>query len=426
MTRISARRLGACALALLLSSPLWAAAPRLSVTLARPLGPVVIPLVVPALAVPTLGLPPAAPALALSAAPSITPLPTPTALPSAPVPTAAAAALVAAPAAAEQPSALEQLHAVTAAWDKPAVGADDAVPEAQPFPLGRRARVTAYFFDVDDNIFLGLPTKIIVFHKKTGAELPLSTEDFARVRGLIGRAGSAVEVDGRALDAGDYEFREGPDGSFREFRDPPGGNNFIAGLKWAVENLPPERWQGPSWKAFALALSDPDTAAQVAIVTARAHRPSSFLEAFAYLRERGLIAHLPPVENIRPVGDTADPTALKVAAVAGLLDRVQATPFGPDAGTVLSPDGAGRKVLHSAGFSDDDEKNFTKMAEGLTAAIRTAPGRWDKVKIVLFYTGKHGTGRKPGGYVLTPDGRLRRLTAAEKKEALTTRKGGRP
>lgn len=435
MNRLLARRLGACALALLLASPLCAAVVRLGGTIARPLSPAVVVGAAPAAVIPILGLTQAASALIPTAA--LTALPAPSILPAAPaaVPTPTETTARALPAAArseqpaasdETPSALEQLHAVTAAWDKPGVAADDAAAAPKPFPLGRRARVTAYFFDVDDNIFLGLPTKIIVFHEKTGAELPLSTEEFARVRGLIGHAGSAMEIGGRALDTGDFEFRSGPDGSFREFRDPPGGNNFIAGLKWVVENLPPDRWQGPSWKAFVLALGDPDTAAQVAIVTARAHRPSSFLEAFAYLHERGLITHLPPAENIRPVGDTANPTALKVAAVAGLLDRVQSTPFGSDAGTVLSPDGATRKILHSAGFSDDDENNFTKMVEGLAAAMKAAPGRWNKVKIVLFYTGKRGSSRKPGGYVLAPDGRLRRLTAAEKKEALTTRKGGRP
>lgn len=366
-----------------------------------------------------LALSPAAPAAALRAAPprplSLSPGLTrfaPTVAPLAPL---AAAPAALAPSSLPQPlveaahaalapadeSPLSQLRQVAAAWDKPSVsaGSDGAPAPAPAFTPGRRGRVTAYFFDVDDNIFLRLPTKIIAFHKITGEELPISTEEFALVREKIGRQDSQETVGDRRINTKDYEYRRVPGGSFREFVDPPGGNNFIGAVRWAVENLPPQAWQGPSWRAFVRALHDPETAAQTAIVTARGHRPESFLEAFRYLQERGFIAHLPAVENLFAVGNSADPAAEKVKRVMALLDRVQAAPLGARARK--------RKLLHSAGFSDDDWKNFTAMAEGLAAARRAQPARWDRVKIVLYFTGTNHPARRPGAYVLESDGSLR-------------------
>lgn len=368
-----------CGLALLLTTPAAAAlraAPR-PVVAGAAAAARVLPLAQP----PALTTPAWAPAAALP-----TPSPTPSALPLLPAPALplAPAALPSAeaPAAVAAPpgGALYQLHRVMAAWAKPAVDAEgEGAPTAAPaFPVGRSGRVNAYFFDVDDNIFLRLPTKIVVFHKLTGAERLISTEEFALVREKVGREGELAA----------YEYRRGPAGSFREFTDPPGGNNFIGAVRWVVENLPAEAWQGPSWKAFAKALGDPETAAQVAIVTARGHRPESFVEAFQYLKDRGLIAQLPRVENVFPVGDTSDPAAAKVRTVTALLDRVQAAPLRR---------GARR---HSAGFSDDDWRNFTAMAEGLAAAQLQDPGRWSLVEIVLYFTGTNDPAHKPGAYVL--------------------------
>lgn len=354
-----AARLAPVALPLSLPPPAWAPA-------AAPLSPLLVP-----------SAPPLLPAPAVAADASV-----PAALPVSPHPAAEAPASFAPPG-----GALYQLHRALAAWAKPAVepGGDGAPTAAPAFPVGRSGRVNAYFFDVDDNIFLRLPTKIVVFHKATGAERLISTEEFALVRTQVGREGELK----------DYEYRGGSEGSFREFRDPPGGNNFIGAVRWAVENLPPEAWQGPSWAAFAKALSDPETAAQVAIVTARGHRPESFLEAFEYLKGRGLIAHLPSLENLFPVGDSADPAAAKVKTVQALLDRVQAAPLRRGA----------RK--HSAGFSDDDWRNFTAMAEGLGAAQAADPRRWSLVEIVLYFTGTNDPAHQPGAYVL----RAGRLTS---------------
>ncbi|MBI4422347.1 MAG: hypothetical protein HY554_01390 [Elusimicrobia bacterium] len=279
-----------------------------------------------------------------------------------------------------------------------------------------RARVTAYFFDIDDNILSRLPTKIVLFHRTTGEEHAISTDEYARVRRAV-ESGADLEVEagGRRFNARDYQILKRRDqDSFREFK----GDNLLKAVKWAVESLPKASWQGPSWHSFAQALSDPETARQVAIVTARGHAPEAIQEAFVYLQQKGFIKYLPRIENLRAVGDSAEPSQAKLDAVVELTDEIQKEEFGSNPNKILNQDGTAKKVLHSVGFSDDDHGNFTTVAEGLKRLILANPGRWSRVKIALFYTGPPQPGLEPGAYVLTSDGELRPLTTDEHGEEL--------
>lgn len=278
--------------------------------------------------------------------------------------------------------AAQQLVSVAPLWSKDPQKLDEAAavwaqnlpkPAPKPIPRGSLERVRAHVFDVDDNIFLKLPTRIILFKIGAAEERAVSTEEYARIREKIGKEGEWAA----------YERRED---SFREFR----GDHFIGAVKWIVENLPESEWQGPAWKDFARLLSDPDSAKHVGILTARNHPPEVFIEAFRYLKQRGYIEHLPPVSNVFPVGDAPnhDTAGAKAQKMKEFLDRAQATPVGRKAKEVLDQDGRRKKRLHVVEFSDDDRGNFERMAHELSAELRADPARWAKVKIVLRYTGR--------------------------------------
>lgn len=300
----------------------------------------------------------------------------------------------------------ERVDVAARAWAR-------AIPQevkAKPYRRGALLRLGVHVYDVDDNLFLKLPTKIILFHKATGEELVLSTEEYAQIRPDVGME-KVVALSGRSVNLADYERRHD---TFREFRDPPGVNNFLPAVKWVVENLPEKEWQGPMFKSLQRMLSDPDTARHAAILTARKHRPESYREAFEYLREKGYVEHLPPLEHMFGVGDAvnADTAGAKVEIMKPLLDRVQATPVGLRAKKVFDQDGRSKKRLHVVHFSDDDRGNFERMASGLAAELRADPKRWSKIKIVLHYTGKG----KRHVMVLTSHGGRRGQMATERAE----------
>ncbi|MBI3555949.1 MAG: hypothetical protein HY074_06785 [Deltaproteobacteria bacterium] len=92
-------------------------------------------------------------------------------------------------------------------------------------PARELAQVTAYNFDWDDNAFF-MPTKIVLFNKKTGAEHPVTTGEFAEIRAHVGKDGEWT----------DYEIRlDDSTGSFRYFREGTQGQNYF--LLDAAEGL---------------------------------------------------------------------------------------------------------------------------------------------------------------------------------------------
>lgn len=299
------------------------------------------------------------------AAPALT-LPAPAAVPAALRPSAV-------PAAPERPNPLGQLRAALVDWLKPGVASEDA---------SAAAPVSAYVLDLDGNAFgPGFPTKIILFKKGGDQELPVPTAHFAVIEKSIG-----TDFAYGAANLKDYELRG--DASFREFFGP----RFTADLRHAVENLPASEWQGPSWPALVRALSDPALAAHTYVLTARQHTSEQLLDGFRYLQAAGYIRYLPKAENLHGVGGTRRTAERKAELMAGFIDALQAAAAG------------GR---HAIGFSDDTWLNHEKMREALTAALRREPGRWSKVKIVLFYTGTNDPRRRPEAIVLNDDGTTR-------------------
>jgi hypothetical protein len=275
----------------------------------------------------------------------------------------------------------------------------------------RATPLLGWNFDWDDNIMF-MKTPIVLFKKGTKEEKLVSTGEFAEVRQNLGVAGS---------EWADYETRGGDGESFRYFADSRGKNHFLDDVLDAMKQ-DPEKWQGPSWKAFVEACSRQETARQVTIITARGHSPAKMYAALKKLREMGILKFLPPQKNLILVGNpkfggnSADPSARKAFYMKQFLDAIQKKPVLGDF-EVVDSDGTGKRLQHLWGFSDDDYGNFEKAVKELGAAIKEKPGRWSNIKITLFYTGTKKEGVKPHAVVLDSKGEPRRLLPAEIGEA---------
>jgi hypothetical protein len=292
--------------------------------------------------------------------------------------------------------------------DKPrAVAAESATP----------SQVVGYDFDWDDNVFF-MPTKIVLFDKRTGEERPVSTGEFAIIREKVGKEGEWAR----------YELRNDPaTGSFRYFRDGPNGENyFLEDLKAALaEGVPPggrARFMGPSWDAFVRAMESEAIASWSTIITARGHSAAAMYEGLKLLQKHGYIKHLPRLENLFAVsnpkykGTAADPSAIKAEVMKQLLDRVQALGVSDDMMEVVDPNGRGKRKMHIWGFSDDDFGNFETALKVLGPEV--AKGRWPDIKITLIFSGNAAnTKQKPRAVVLKKNGKSRPRTVKESLEA---------
>ncbi|MFZ2956390.1 MAG: hypothetical protein WA705_05825 [Candidatus Ozemobacteraceae bacterium] len=273
------------------------------------------------------------------------------------------------------------------------------------------AQIIAFTFDWDDNIFQ-MPTKIMVFHKKTGEELPLSTADFALVRSEIGKPGTKYA---------DYQLCDSnATGSMRYFGDfsEDGIGRFQKDIDEALTGKS-ENWQGPVWNDFVTAMSRNETASHTWLITARLHSARTIHDALGNLQKRGLLKNVPPVENIwavndpefpvrfrktfgaePPAGSAANPSARKATVMEQILDQIEKTEIPSKAIEVLGPDGKTRGRFHLWGFSDDDYGNFEKATQVLQKGIDS--GRWKTVKLTIFFTGKRTPGKQPCAVTLFP------------------------
>lgn len=270
--------------------------------------------------------------------------------------------------------------------------------------------ITAWNFDWDDNIAF-MPTSIVLFEKKSGKEKLVSTEDFAAIREEVGRNGLWKNYELRPAD------RER--GSFRYFSDQPQSNPFLDDLRRSVESQPREKWQGPSWEAFRLALSDRETASRTSIITARGHSPEAMAAGLRFLQERGFLKELPPTErlfavsNARWKGAAASPSATKAKIMIELLDVLNAEPIRQGVAKTWNRNGDSKVAQHLWGFSDDDYGNFEAALKTLGPEVNK--GRWPKIKITLFYTGFKKEGVRPHSGVIRDDGSLREKLADEQE-----------
>jgi hypothetical protein len=213
-----------------------------------------------------------------------------------------------------------------------------------------------YFFDFDDNVAF-LSTPLILFHKKTGEELHLSSAEWALAHSRVGQPGHLE----------DYEIRyDDQTGTFRCFRDHHleelerqglTRQIFLHDIEQALLN-PDFQWKGPSWSCFYHAAFNQRP---ISVITARGHHPATIRDGIRLLRQAGFLPLEPNYLSIFPVSHK--PTR----QVLGDVDLTQSTAELKQAAIRKSVEMAlqqyGYNPHHRFGMSDDDPKNIELISE---------------------------------------------------------------
>jgi hypothetical protein len=223
-----------------------------------------------------------------------------------------------------------------------------------------------YFFDFDDNVAF-LSTPAYIFHKETGAELKLSSGEFAQVHRHVGKSGPYGEY---KLDFCDQK------GTFRCFRDQdiPWLNRVLGQRQMFVEDLgaalgyPDLQWKGPSWSCFYHAALNKRP---VSVITARGHSRDTIREGIRLFVDRKFLPHEPnylsiyPVSNLKVRDELGDPemklsvAALKKAAIRASVEKAVEV--------------YGANPFHRFGMSDDDPHNIELIVEEMTLLKQKYP-----------------------------------------------------
>lgn len=233
----------------------------------------------------------------------------------------------------------------------------DRVPERdRNYHLGGRS---FYFFDFDDNI-LFLTTPIIVFHKTSGAEIGISSGEWALHHYQIGKAGPYR----------DYEILDdGPRGSFRHFRDhdEDGLRRLGARRQLFIEDVaaalgfPDLQWKGPSWECFYHAAFNQRP---VSVITARGHHPETLKDGIRLLVKDRWLPLEPSYLSVLPV--THPETRRALGDVGTTMSVAQLKQQAIRESVELAIRRYGYSPHHRFGMSDDDPKNIQLIAEEMT------------------------------------------------------------
>ncbi len=221
------------------------------------------------------------------------------------------------------------------------------------FHLGGRS---FYFFDFDDNVAY-LSTPIIIFHKKTGEEVKLSSGDFAAEHRNIGSSGLYQDY---FMDFNDVN------GSFRHFRDKELNpleikagkkQGFVEDIEQAIEKVD-LLWKAPSWNCFYHATYNQRP---VSLITARGHHPNTIKDGLKLMVKSGYLPHDPNYHSIFPVSNP------EVRLELGDKEFKQSVAELKRHAIRASVEKAiveyGYSPFHRFGMSDDDHKNVELISE---------------------------------------------------------------
>lgn len=219
-----------------------------------------------------------------------------------------------------------------------------------------------YFFDFDDNVAF-LSTRIFLFHKETGAEIFLSTGEYAQISKSVGKTGPYRDYETRLDDA---------TGSFRRFRDVAPSEiqkalkqPFIEDL---LEILSQEdlKWKGPSWSCFYHASYNQRP---VSVITARGHHPDTIKAGIQALKDFGHIPCLPNYLGIYPVSHPETKILLGESASGVARLKQLAIRHSVEEAFRLY----GYNPHHRFGMSDDDPHNIELILEEMVALKKDYP-----------------------------------------------------
>ncbi len=208
-----------------------------------------------------------------------------------------------------------------------------------------------YFFDFDDNLVF-LNTPLILFHKETQKELPVTSEQWVIHYPDVGKRGPYKNyemIDDNAV------------GTFRYFRDHNmswikkilGGQQAFVRDIMAALGRPDFHWKGPSWNCFYHATFNKRP---TSIITARGHKPDTVKAGISRFVKSRHLPHQPNILSIYPVsydktrrelGDvnlSASIPELKKRAIRASVEEAKRV--------------YGDSPHHRFGMSDDDPKNI--------------------------------------------------------------------
>lgn len=222
-----------------------------------------------------------------------------------------------------------------------------------------------YFFDFDDNIaFLATPSYL--FHKETGEEVVLTSQEFAMNSLQIGKSGPYK----------DYCVNYDPmSGTFRNFRDQSiprlkkvlgQKQAFVRDLAEAL-GLPDFQWKGPSWNCFYHAVHNQRP---LSLITARGHHPETLKEGIRVFHKEGHLSRLPNYLSVYPV---SHPSVLEELghSLFGNIPELKRKALRKSVERAIEI--YGYSPYHRFGMSDDDPKNIRWIHEEMVALKRDYP-----------------------------------------------------
>jgi hypothetical protein len=224
------------------------------------------------------------------------------------------------------------------------------------FHLGGRS---FYFFDFDDNIAF-LTTPLVLFHKETKVEQPISSGDFAQYNSTIGKSGIYGDFE---IDFCDVT------GTFRNFRDHnisevekiAGKSQVFVQDVAAALGYPDFQWKGPSWECFYHATFNQRP---LSVITARGHHPDTLKDGIKVFVKNKLLPLEPNYLSLYPVSHK--PTRLLLGDTNFSEGTAELKQRAIRASVEKAIEIYGYNAHHRFGMSDDDPKNIELIVEEMT------------------------------------------------------------
>jgi hypothetical protein len=207
-----------------------------------------------------------------------------------------------------------------------------------------------YFFDFDDNVAF-LTTPMFLFHRETGAEVQISSREFAQQSAFIGKSGVFADY------VMNYDATEG---SFRCFRDKDihwlghllGRKQMFVNDLAAALGMPEVQWKGPSWSCFYHAVFN---SRPLALITARGHHPSTIQQGIRLWVDEG---HLPQEPNYLAIYPVSHPEVKKSLQMESSDSIPHLKQKALRASVLEALRIYGNNPHHRFGMSDDDPRNI--------------------------------------------------------------------
>lgn len=243
-----------------------------------------------------------------------------------------------------------------------------------------------YFFDFDDNVAY-LRTPVVLFHKRTEKELHLASNEYYKVRHLLGDKDSPFEH---------YRFDSNDkSGSYKFFRDQDHSIwERLVGKKQIFEKDLIDvlkdldlNWKAPSWDFFYHATFNKRP---ISIITARGHNPETLRKGMERFVDYGYLPHLPNFLAILPVSHT--PTRKELGDTELKLSIPELKKLAIRKSVFQAIENYGEDKPHRFGMSDDDPANVDLIKVAMTDlkeefphmaffVISTYNGKLDKQEI---------------------------------------------